>query len=321
MKKKIIICLVIISLIPIFLSGCIVNNVEEPEEVEFVITKFEVSPGEISSGETAYLTWSVTGADTVEISGIGNVALSGNQIINPSETTTYTITATNELKSITATTIIIVELSDTINANDPINIEIFQISPDEIFIGESTSLTWSVTGADTVFIDNDIGYVELSGSKIINPSESTTYKLTASKTTTSITTSSSEYRSIIVENLPVITPTFKLTKSESNDRLEVQSADSSADWNRLNIYLKTSPTSTPIIVGLNTEAVAGGISVGVGVANAVSLTSSANPMGVGEYIDFEAAGGIETDVTVVIVDTVSNTKIGEWTFLSIAELE
>ncbi|MBM3862423.1 MAG: hypothetical protein FJ385_00505 [Verrucomicrobia bacterium] len=47
------------------------------------------------SGESATLSWSVTGADAVSISGIGDVAAEGSQVVSPTADTTYTLTATN----------------------------------------------------------------------------------------------------------------------------------------------------------------------------------------------------------------------------------
>ncbi len=59
-----------------------------------VITDFSISPNTITPGDSATLSWSVTGADSVTINnGIGTVASSGSLSITPSATTTYEITA------------------------------------------------------------------------------------------------------------------------------------------------------------------------------------------------------------------------------------
>lgn len=50
------------------------------------------------------LSWSVTGCTTVSINqAIGNVSLSGTRVVSPTKTTTYTLTATNEVGTSTAT--------------------------------------------------------------------------------------------------------------------------------------------------------------------------------------------------------------------------
>ena len=48
-----------------------------------------------------------------------------------------------------------------------------------ITIGESSTLSWSVTDATSVNIDNGVGTVALSGTTAVNPTTTTTYILTA----------------------------------------------------------------------------------------------------------------------------------------------
>jgi len=122
---------------------------------------------------------------------------------------------------------------------------------------------------------------------------------------------------------PTTTPTFKLTTSESQDRLEVTSADSSADWNRLDLYLKDDASRT-IYWNLNAEATSavGTTLLAGGADNKKAVTDTTNAMGVGEYIDFEAEpGDTAGSLTIVIVDVESNQKVGEWTFLEVQEAD
>lgn len=51
--------------------------------------------------------------------------------------------------------------------------------PSTINAGESSTLSWSVTDATTVTIDNGVGTVALSGSTTVSPTTTTTYTLTA----------------------------------------------------------------------------------------------------------------------------------------------
>jgi hypothetical protein len=60
----------------------------------------------------------------------------------------------------------------------------FEVTPDQIEIEQSTQLSWIVTDADSVTIDNGIGTVTLSGNRTITPLETTTYTLTAKSSTT-----------------------------------------------------------------------------------------------------------------------------------------
>ncbi|MCU1232338.1 MAG: Allergen V5/Tpx family protein [Candidatus Solibacter sp.] len=67
------------------------------------ITSFSASPSTIVTGQSATLSWNVTGANTVSIDGgIGAVSGTGSKTVSPAQTTTYTLTATNAAGSITA---------------------------------------------------------------------------------------------------------------------------------------------------------------------------------------------------------------------------
>lgn len=56
----------------------------------------------------------------------------------------------------------------------------FTASPSSINLGASSTLSWSVSYATQITIDNGIGGVSASGSTTVNPTETTTYTLTAS---------------------------------------------------------------------------------------------------------------------------------------------
>jgi hypothetical protein len=55
----------------------------------------------------------------------------------------------------------------------------FQVTPDLIDKGDSATLLWNVTGADTVSIDNGIGETAPAGTELVTPAATTTYTLTA----------------------------------------------------------------------------------------------------------------------------------------------
>ena len=102
-----------IAILLIGLSGC--ADVDTPKElVELSIQKFEVMPSLINEGETTNLSWEVLGAEKVIMDNdIGIVSLSGSRIIKPIKSTTYTLIAGVNKKTVTATTHVIVEnLSD-----------------------------------------------------------------------------------------------------------------------------------------------------------------------------------------------------------------
>jgi len=63
----------------------------------------------------------------------------------------------------------------------------FSASPTTITVGEPSTLSWSVTDATSVTIDNGIDTVALSGTTAVNPTTTTTYTLTATNTAGSVT--------------------------------------------------------------------------------------------------------------------------------------
>jgi len=68
------------------------------------ITAFTVEPSTVERGQSASLRWSVTNATSVIIDhGIGSVDVSGQRVIVPPDSTTYTLTARNENGSAGAT--------------------------------------------------------------------------------------------------------------------------------------------------------------------------------------------------------------------------
>src|SRR5262249_30650940 len=55
----------------------------------------------------------------------------------------------------------------------------FTASPTGITQGQSSTLSWNVTGAQSVTIDSGIGAVSAASSKTVSPAQTTTYTLTA----------------------------------------------------------------------------------------------------------------------------------------------
>jgi len=70
----------------------------------------------------------------------------------------------------------------------PIINSFLALSPN-IVVGESSTLSWSVTDATTVTIDHGVGTVDLSGTNPVNPIVTTTYTLTATNTAGIVTAS------------------------------------------------------------------------------------------------------------------------------------
>ncbi len=61
--------------------------------------------------------------------------------------------------------------------------------PDTVFEGQEARLSWTSTNAESVHINNEIGYVELNGSLSVSPETTTTYTATATGFTVTVTDS------------------------------------------------------------------------------------------------------------------------------------
>jgi len=87
----------------------------------------------------------------------------------------------------------------SINPGLPI-INTFNANPTIIDFGNPTTLSWEVSGADTVSIDQGIGVVTASGTIDITPLTTTTYTLTATGNSSAITTAGVK---VTVMNVPL----------------------------------------------------------------------------------------------------------------------
>ena len=142
------------------------NNREYQPEVK----SFTASPSSIAVGESSELQWNIEGEPT-EVSidqGVGDVTQVTSIIVNPTVTTTYTLTATNSMGPTTAQ--ITVQVSPKIVS--------FTASPATVISGGNSTLRWNIEGSPTeVSIDQEIGVVTGS-SIIVHPIMTKTYTLT-----------------------------------------------------------------------------------------------------------------------------------------------
>lgn len=95
--------------------------------------------------------------------------------------------------------------------SDQISINSFEVTPSVIEIGETSILSWDIEGATTVTIDNGIGDVALTGTRVISPTVTTTYTLTATKSGTTKTATTQ----IIVTSEPGPVPTVGMVQVQN----------------------------------------------------------------------------------------------------------
>jgi hypothetical protein len=123
-----------------FFSGCV--NVPK-ELTQFSIVSFDVEPGIINQGEFANLSWVVISASSINIdNGIGVVALTGHRIIQPTQTTTYILTALNATTTKSATATITVTPTQQIQPGE-ITDAMNDVSSIDYLTGETNVITFS----------------------------------------------------------------------------------------------------------------------------------------------------------------------------------
>lgn len=138
------------------------------------ILRFSASPLSIPAGSTSTLVWQVENATSVSISpNVGSVGLVGTQDVLLSQTTTYTITASNAFGTVSATVTINV-LQPPTPPPDPVITSFTANPPTSPAAGSPVVLTCLAQNASQVVISG-IGPVDSNGNLTVNPQTTTTY--------------------------------------------------------------------------------------------------------------------------------------------------
>lgn len=146
------------------------------ETTKVGITSFVATPASVPIGIPTLVTlsWTTVNATSVTIdNNVGSVPLNGSVSVNPTQTTTYILTAKGRGGSVTANATV------TFRPPQPPSVS-FTANPVTIQSGDNSTLSWNVSNADSIYIDNGIGAVAASGSMVVSPLENTIYTLTAS---------------------------------------------------------------------------------------------------------------------------------------------
>jgi outer membrane protein OmpA-like peptidoglycan-associated protein len=128
---------------------------------------------QVECGGSTQLKWSTSEAPYVEISGAGEVAASGQQAIQPKQTTSYKLTATGP--GGVANSEVTVSMSTNIQGSlsvTPAEIRYHKVG-DKVEQQGSASLSWSAPGADTASLD-PFGSVSPTGNRTVQPTPSKT---------------------------------------------------------------------------------------------------------------------------------------------------
>jgi hypothetical protein len=153
----------------------LVSDSERPR-----IDSFEAVPAAVSSGQSSTLGWTASNFDSLTLDpGAVDVTALSQFAVSPVATTTYTLRAQKGNVTVSSeVTVVVDELPEIVS---------FTGSDLLIAPGDSLDLEWSVSGAETVMISPQPGSVSLTGSATVSPASSTTYILTATNGTGSVT--------------------------------------------------------------------------------------------------------------------------------------
>ncbi|MFY9557807.1 MAG: OmpA family protein [Blastocatellia bacterium] len=133
--------------------------------------QLQVSRDRLQQGEEVRVNWTSKDAKAVTLNG-KPVDMNGAQVFTPDNTTTYTAVALRGKKEARDSKVVAVTPRP---ARPSIRISSDQ---DAIVRGQSTTLRWSSNNADRVTI-SELGTVPSTGSRVVSPSQSTTYNATA----------------------------------------------------------------------------------------------------------------------------------------------
>ena len=144
-----------------------------------LVYNFWAQPSTIVKGGSARLNWNVLGAASVRIDpSVGSVQTTGSINVAPSSSTTFTLTATGAGGNVQATEEVhVLPPAPVVPA-----INWFAASPSTILAGNSATLSWHTTNAQSVTITG-IGPVAKSGTRLVAPLSTTRYVLEATTST------------------------------------------------------------------------------------------------------------------------------------------
>jgi outer membrane protein OmpA-like peptidoglycan-associated protein len=126
--------------------------------------QLSTTAAQLNCGDSSQLNWTSSDAADVAITPVGPVATSGQQAIQPTQTTTYNLTATGP--GGTATTSTTVNVNNAIQANlglTPAVVHYKRVG-DKVVADDSPVLNWTAANASTVSID-PLGTVSPNGTR------------------------------------------------------------------------------------------------------------------------------------------------------------
>lgn len=155
----------------------------EPAECVFLTA----TPGTITApGQAVTLAWQTRNATSITINnGVGSVTPvnAGSVVVNPTANTTYVATVTGATGSVNCQASVVIQTTPT-----PAQCVFLTGTPSVISAGDAVTLAWQTRNATSISINNGVGVVTptAAGTKIVNPTQTTTYTATVTGATGSV---------------------------------------------------------------------------------------------------------------------------------------
>ena len=227
----------------------IVVDVMAPAAVR--VDSFAANPTTIDRGDMSTLSWRTTNATSVKIDVMNgaNVVAAGNMLegsttVMPDATTVYVITAEGPMGPATSMA--------TVTVNEPVPvINSFNAMPDTITEGDSSTLSWMVTGATSIDISDAGGTSVYSGADAmstvtVTPAATTTYTLTATNQFGMVTDTE-----MVTVNAP---PNAMVNSFTASPDTITWGGSAVLAWDVTNatggVEITSSATTTPIVVSM-----------------------------------------------------------------------
>ena len=142
------------------------------------VESFTGSPDSVNPGQTVRLQWRTNNATSVDIEGVGTgLNANDSKEVTVSQSTTFKLIAKGEGGNAERNWPVTVK---NVPAPKPATISVFEAKPQKIKAGESTTLTWVTSDAQSVTIEGVGANLPPSGSRQVTPPQTMSYKITAS---------------------------------------------------------------------------------------------------------------------------------------------
>ncbi len=121
-----------------------------------------------------------------------------------------------------------------VTGEEPLTIVSFSSDPDSLVIGAAATLSWEISGATAISIDQDIGSVTPQGAVEVSPAATTTYTLTATNnagsSTAQVTITVTPYT--IIDPLPngFILPPPRITSFSADKEILLEGETATLNW-------------------------------------------------------------------------------------------